>query len=68
MRLLFQYLYLHRKGAVFFAVCVLLFALVFFLYQLPVEAVLYACGLCLIAFVALAGIDFSRFRARHLAL
>ena len=68
MRLLIQYLHLHRKGAVFFAVCVLLFALVFSLYQLPVEAVLYACVLCLMAFIVLAGIDFSRFLARHLAL
>ena len=68
MRLLIQYLQLHRKSAVLFTVCALLFALVFFLYQLPVEAVLYACGLCLMAFVVLAGIDFSRFRARHLAL
>ncbi|HIR08598.1 MAG TPA: sensor histidine kinase [Candidatus Pullichristensenella stercoripullorum] len=68
MRLLLQYLHLHRKSAVLLTVCALLFALVFFLYQLPVEAVLYACGLCLMAFVVLAGIDFSRFRARHLAL
>ena len=68
MRLLIQYLHLHRKSAVLLTVCALLFALVFFLYQLPVEAVLYACGLCLTAFIVLAGIDFSRFRARHLAL
>ena len=68
MRLLLQYLHLHRKSAVLLTVCALLFALVFFLYHLPVEAVLYACGLCLIAFIVLAGIDFSRFRARHLAL
>ena len=48
MRLLIQYLHLHRKSAMLLTVCALLFALVFFLYQLPVEAVLYACGLCLI--------------------
>ena len=39
MRLLIQYLHLHRKSAVLLTVCALLFALVFFLYQLPVEAV-----------------------------
>lgn len=65
MRLLWEYLRLHRKGAALYAVFVAIFAMVFSLYRLPVEAILYAGGLCLLAFAVLAGVDFGRFRARH---
>lgn len=68
MRLFGQYLRLHRKSAVLFLAFVLIYAVVFSLYRLPLEAVLYAGGLCLLAFALLAGLDFWRFRARHMQL
>lgn len=68
MRLFGQYLRLHRKSAVLFLAFVLIYAVVFSLYRLPLEAVLYAGGLCLLAFAVLAGLDFWRFRARHMQL
>ncbi len=68
MRLFGQYLRLHRKSAVLFLAFVLIYAVVFSLYRLPLEAVLYAGGLCLLAFALLAGLDFWRFRAGHMQL
>lgn len=68
MRLFVQYLRLHRKSAVLFAAFILIFAAVFSLYRLPLEAVLYAGGLCLALFIVLAGLDYGRFRIRHAQL
>ena len=68
MRLFMQYLRLHRKSAVLFLAFLLIYAVVFSLYRLPLEAVLYAGVLCLMAFSLLVGLDFWRFRTRHIQL
>lgn len=47
------------------AVCCGIFGLVFFLYQLPVEAVAYAVGVCALPVAVAAAVDFIRYRERH---
>ena len=49
----------------FSALCALLFSVSFLLYHLPVEAVLYPAGLCLLLGGISLGIDFLQFRRRH---
>ena len=50
------------------AACGLLFAAVFSLYRLQVEAVLYACALCAALLLVCGAVDFYRYYHRHLAL
>ncbi len=61
MKLLKDYLFLHRKSLIAFALLALIFCGVFALYRLPVESVLYALGLWMLAVLGLAGFDFSAF-------
>ena len=68
MKLLKDYLFLHRKSLIAFALLALIFCGVFALYRLPVESVLYALGLWMLAVLGLAGFDFSRFCVRHRTL
>lgn len=64
-RLFFSYLKEHYKGILLFCLLALIFTLVFFLYALPLEAILYAAALAAVtAFLAFA-IDFSRYWKRH---
>lgn len=65
MRLLLSYLRSRRRVLIFSALCVLLFSISFFLYHLPVEAVLYPAGLCLLLGGIALGWDFLQFRCRH---
>lgn len=65
MRLLLSYLRSRRRVLLFSVLCALLFCVSFLLYHLPVEAVLYPAGLCLLLGVIALGIDFLQFRRRH---
>ena len=65
MKLLASYLRSLRRVLIFSALCTLLFCISFLLYHLPVEAVLYPAGLCLLLGGIALGIDFLRFRRRH---
>lgn len=52
-------------GLLLFLVCAGIFALVFSLYDLELEAVLYAGGLCLLLLLAVLAADFCRSLARR---
>ena len=56
-----------RQVAYLFLACVGLFALVFFLYGLPMEPLLYAFFLYLLFCIILEGVWFVRWRTRHKA-
>ena len=62
------YLKRQRKVLLLLAGITAVFAAVLSLYDLPVEAVGYACLLCLILGTVLFIPGFCRFRARHRAL
>ena len=66
--MLFVYLQRHFKTALMFCVFVLIFVTVFSLYELPLEAVLYAAALCLIIGLILFFIGYVKFLQRHRAL
>lgn len=65
LRLIPAYLRRRLLGIVAFLLFALLFALVFFLYALPLEAVGYAALLCLLAGLPLTLWGFARFVGRH---
>ena len=65
MRLLLSHLRSRRRVLIFSALCALLFSVSFLLYHLPVEAVLYPAGLCLLLGAVALGWDFLQFRRRH---
>ncbi|MCB6991912.1 sensor histidine kinase [bacterium 210820-DFI.6.37] len=65
MRQIGEYLKFHKKALLLFVVCTGIFTLVFFLSDIPLEAVLYAALLCLIAAAAVAGYDFYHFQRHH---
>ena len=58
--------YLKKRRGTLLMLCafVLLFSIVFYLYRLPLEAVLYASGLCGAVGIVLLIIDYIRFRNR----
>lgn len=55
----------HKKAAILYGISVGIFALIFFLTNIPLESVLYAGFLCLLAALAIAGYDFYHFHKRH---
>lgn len=63
--MLLSYLRRHVKIIILTGAFVLLFALVFSLYDLPVEAVFYAAGLCFCAGVILFFIGYRQYIVRH---
>lgn len=65
MSLLAAYLRRQYKLLLLLAGVVVIFAAVFFLYDLPTEAVFYAAALCLALGLALFALGYGRFRARH---
>lgn len=65
MKLLRAYLRDRRRVLAAAALCALLFAAVFGLYRLPVEAVAYAAGLCLSVLGVFAAADFRRFAQKR---
>lgn len=60
-----EYLKHHKKAMILFLLCVCIFAVVFFLSRVPLDAVLYAGLLCLIAGASIALYDFRRYAAQH---
>lgn len=68
MKLLYSYLLGKRRTLITSALFVLIFAASFALYHLPLAAVLYPAGLCLLLGLAVALWDFSRYRSRHARL
>lgn len=60
-----KYLRQHRKMALVFFLYSCVFGVVFFLYRLQWEAVLYAAGLCCLLTVVLAVLDFCRYSEAH---
>ncbi|MCQ4637646.1 sensor histidine kinase [Anaerovorax odorimutans] len=65
MKLIVDYLKFHRKSVFLFIACLLIFAMVFFLSNVPLGAVLYAGLLCLLTAFFFAAYDFARFRKHH---
>lgn len=65
MKLFRAYLKQRRKGMLVFLLFCAIFLASFFLYRLPVGAVLYPSALCLLLGAFLLGIDFSRVKKKH---
>lgn len=65
MKLFWNYLWQHRMGLVLFFLFGLVFAGVFSLYSLELEAIFYALLWCSLLACVLTGVDFVRFCARH---
>ena len=65
MKLFFSYLQTRRRAAAAFFLFAALFALSFFLYRLPLGAVLYPVGLCLLFGAVFLLTDFFRVRRTH---
>ncbi len=61
----FAYLFYHRATFLLLACCACIFALVFSLYTLPLEAILYAAVLCLVLGSLLALLRFPVWYRRH---
>lgn len=60
MELFFMYLKQKKKFLILAAVCSLIFLVCFVLYQLPVKAVLYPIGLCLVVLLVFLFMDFRK--------
>ena len=60
-RLIGKYVYQYRGTAAAFALFAAIYATVFFLYDLEVEAVLYAAGLCILAAAVILTVGFVRY-------
>lgn len=68
MKLFFRYIRQMRRLWGVGAVCCAVFAAVFWLYRLPVEAVIYPAILCAGIGAVCMGVDFARVRREHEAL
>ena len=68
MRLFWEYLCSHRRTLLLWAVMCIVFAVVFALFRLPVEAVGYGCAISAFIGAVFAVPDFLRFRKRHLLM
>ena len=68
MKLFLKYLRQHRLGLAAYFVFSAIFAFSFYLYALPLAAVLYPAALCLLLGVGVVIADFLRMRKRHLQL
>lgn len=68
MKAIAAYIKTHIKSFLLFALFAFLFAMVFSLYSLHVEPIVYAVLLCACAWLIVAAFDFYRFRKRHQAL
>ena len=65
MNLFLCYMKQKRKSFAFVTVCGLIFLLCFYLYQLPLEVVLYPFGLCLIVGMLYLAYDFGKVRTKY---
>ena len=68
MRLFFKYLKQKRRSVIACGVFALIFAVSFFLYRLPVEAVIYPALLCAVIGLFLLVFDYLRVKRKHEAL
>lgn len=68
MRLFFKYLKQKRRSVIACGVFALIFAVSFFLYCLPVEAVIYPALLCAVIGLFLLVFDYLRVKRKHEAL
>ncbi len=68
MKLFFRYLHQRRRTFFYFIVCVLLCALTFWLYHLPLAAVGYPAVLCFLVCLLGGFADFLRVRRRHMQM
>lgn len=68
MKLFLKYLRQHRLGLAAYFAFSAIFAFSFYLYALPLAAVLYPAALCLLLGVGVVIVDFLRMRKRHLQL
>ena len=68
MKLFLRYLRDRRGGILLFSAFVLIFALLFWLYRLPLRAVLYPATLCAVVCVIYTAINYKRMKRRHSAL
>ncbi len=68
MRLFFKYLKQKRRSVIACGVFALIFAVSFFLYCLPVEAVIYPALLCAVIGLFLLVFDYLRVKRKHEAI
>ncbi len=68
MRLFLEYLKYHFKSIILFTFFTGIFIIVFILYSVQIEPVLYAASLCMVLAAILTLISFFRFREKHKAL
>lgn len=67
-KLFFSYLKEHYKGIILYTLLAGIFELVFSLYSLPLEAVLYAAALAAMAALIAFSLDFSHYYKRHITM
>lgn len=65
MKIFFKYLKYNAKNILCFAVCCVIFATIFYLFSLPLKAVLYPALLCLFFIIICAAVGFIRFYKKH---
>lgn len=68
MKLFISYLKLHYKSILLFLLFSAVFTSVFLLYSLPMDAVLYSCGVCLFIGIIIFSVSFVVFRKKHFEL
>lgn len=65
MKIFLKYLKYNAKNILCFAVCCVIFATIFYLFSLPLKAVLYPALLCLFFIIICAAVGFIRFYKKH---
>ena len=65
MKIFLKYLKYNTKSILCFAVCCVIFATIFYLFSLPLKAVLYPTLLCLFFIIICAAVGFIRFYKKH---
>lgn len=65
MKIFLKYLKYNAKNILCFAACCVIFATIFYLFSLPLKAVLYPALLCLSFIIICAAVGFIRFYKKH---
>ena len=65
MKIFLKYLKYNAKNILCFAACCMIFATIFYLFSLPLKAVLYPVLLCLFFIIICAAVGFIRFYKKH---
>jgi signal transduction histidine kinase len=68
MKLLLAYLRFHIKSIILFIIFAGVFCTVFYLYDIEIDAVIYAAALCFVLSLVIAAAGFMRFIKKHNAL